>query len=68
MSQDDAFGFHEVVHMSSFLVCAWDEEITRHGALESAPELLSEAKKITELMGDFYQKISLYSVNNFFKD
>ena len=68
MSQDDAFGFHEVVHMSSFLTNVWDTEIAGHGAVESVPELLSEAKKITELMGDFYQKISLYAVDNFFKD
>lgn len=65
MEQVDAFHFHEVVHLSSFLASVWDDNIAEHPAVKSNPEFMEKANQITKLMGEFYQNISLYSFDNF---
>ena len=57
MSQMDAFGRHEVLHMACFLTGAVSNELCEHRQIKNNPAWLALADKACEALGDLYQAI-----------
>ena len=58
MSQNDNYGYHEIVHLSSVIETLWENEIQEHGAVQENPELEAAAIVVCEKLSDFYQLVS----------
>ena len=56
--QNDKWGYHEVVHLSSVIAILWENEILEHGAVEENEKLKEKASKIFKLIAEFYQEAS----------
>jgi hypothetical protein len=65
MAQDDNYGHHEVVHLSSVIASLWEGEILEHGAVQATPELKAEASAIFNKIANFYQLASKVSYEKF---
>lgn len=66
MAYNDEFGYHELIHTAHIFCSAWDVHILGHGVVDlDEPELKELANRISDLMGDFYQLVSLKSDEKF---
>lgn len=65
MAQNDSYGYHEVVHLSSIIAGLWEDDILKHGATQENEELKNEATEILEKITNFYQRISEASNKKF---
>lgn len=57
MAQSDAFGRHEVLHMSSFLLSAVDEQLLEHEQIQTNPQWKALAEKAHDALFALYQSI-----------
>lgn len=65
MAQNDKFGYHEVVHLSSIISGLWEDEILEHGAVRENKKLKKAALEINKRLADFYQLSAQISYKNF---
>lgn len=65
MAQDDDYGYHEIVHLSSVIATLWEDEILEHCAVQSNTELKAEASVIFNKISKFYQLASKVSHEKF---
>lgn len=57
MAANDAFGQHEVLDRTHVVASMFEEFVLSHGWVQTTPELLAEAEKISDALGDFYQQV-----------
>lgn len=57
MDQNNNYGRHEVLHMSSFLCNCVDSELLEHQAIKNNKEWLALAEKAHQALFDLYQSI-----------
>jgi hypothetical protein len=57
MSQTDAFGRHEALHMAAFLHGAVGRELCEHDAVKENPEWLALAETASNALAELYQAI-----------
>ena len=57
MPQMDAFGRHEVLHMSCFLMEAVDEQLLQHAQIENNPRWKALAEQAHDALFRLYQAI-----------
>lgn len=62
MPQMDAFGLHEVLHMSNFLMDAVDEQLLQHAQIENNPEWKALAEQAHDALYNLYQAIGSASL------
>lgn len=65
MAQDDNYGHHEVVHLTSVIASLWEDDILEHGAVDGNPELKAAAEEILNKLSSFYQVASRISFDKF---
>lgn len=57
MSQTDAFGRHEVLHMSLFLAQAVEEQLLAHAQVQANPRWRELAERANDALLTLYQAI-----------
>jgi hypothetical protein len=54
MSETDAFGRHEVLHVANIVTKLFSDEIVDHGAVKADPEWAAKADAVAEALAQFY--------------
>lgn len=62
MPQNDEFGRHEILHMSSFLMRAVDMELLEHEQIKNNTQWKELAEKAHQALFDLYQSIGQVSL------
>lgn len=68
MAYNDEFGYHEVIHTTHVILTMWETHILGHGVIAlDEKELGDLGEQISDLIGEFYQKVSNISDDKFNK-